>query len=88
MTRKNPADQAGQNSKPEMILPILAVKNSILKKSFSTSQKPIMKWWEETLDHHWPYPVPGDLAPDQARIWKIAEIGHALRVLEGRNEIR
>ena len=88
MTRKNPADQAGQNSKPEMILPILAVKNSIQKKSFSTTHKPFMRWWEDTLDHHWPYPVPADLTPDKERIWKMAEIGHALRVLEGRNEIR
>ena len=85
MTRKSPADQAGQKSKPAMILPILAVKNS-KKKSFSTSQKPFMRWWEDTLDHHWPYPVPADLTPDKERIWKMAEIGHALRVLERRNE--
>lgn len=85
MQRKNPADQAGQKSKPAMILPTVLNKNSIQKKNFPTTRKPFMCWWDDTLDHHWPYPVPADLTPDKQRIWKLAEIGHALRTIERNN---
>ena len=86
MKRKSPADQAGQKTYPAEILPTVLNKNSIQKKNFSTTQKLFMRWWDDTLDHHWPYEVPTDLTPDKQRIWKLAEIGHALRTIERNNE--
>tara|TARA_E500000331_G_scaffold214021_1_gene205263 strand:- start:125 stop:388 length:264 start_codon:yes stop_codon:yes gene_type:complete len=85
MQRKSPADQAGQKIYPAEILTVVSSKNSIKKKNFSTTQKPFMRWWEDTLDHHWPYEVPANLTPDKQRIWKLAEIGHALRTIEAKN---
>tara|TARA_R100001443_G_scaffold38673_1_gene52151 strand:- start:70 stop:333 length:264 start_codon:yes stop_codon:yes gene_type:complete len=85
MKRKSPADQAGQKTYPAEILPAVLNKNSIQKKNFSTTQKLFMRWWDDTLDHHWPYEVPADLTPDKQRIWKLAEIGHALRTIEMNN---
>ena len=85
MKRKSPADQAGQKIYPAEILTVVSSKNSIKKKNFSTTQKPFMRWWEDTLDHHWPYEVPANLTPDKQRIWKLAEIGHALRTIEAKN---
>ena len=85
MQRKSPADQAGQKIYPAEILTVVSSKNSIKKKNFSTTQKPFMRWWEDTLDHHWPYEVPSDLTPEKQRIWKLAEIGHALRTIEAKN---
>tara|TARA_Y100001968_G_C18699526_1_gene410627 strand:- start:144 stop:407 length:264 start_codon:yes stop_codon:yes gene_type:complete len=86
MQRKSPTDQVGQNFISAEILPTVSVKNRIQKKSFSTSQKPFMRWWEDTLDNHWPYPVPADLTPEKQRLWKMAEICHAIRFAEGKNE--
>jgi len=73
-------------SQPALILSLETTTPTISKKSFSTSQKPFMRWWEDTLDHHWPYPVPADLTPEKQRIWKLAEIAHAIRKIEATNE--
>ena len=73
-------------SQPALILSLETTTPTISKKSFSTSQKPFMRWWEDTLDNHWPYPVPADLTPEKKRIWKMAEICHAIRFAEGKDE--
>ena len=73
-------------SQPALILSLETTTPTISKKSFSTSQKPFMRWWEDTLDNHWPYPVPADLSPEKQRIWKMAEICHAIRFAEGKDE--
>ena len=89
MTTKRKAPRQQGSSQPEMILTLETSKPTINRKKIPTSyrtQKPFMRWWEDTLDHHWPYEVPANLTPDKQRIWKLAEIGHALRTIERNNE--
>ena len=46
-----------------------------------------MRWWEDTLDNHWPLDNPPDwdgLSLDQQRIYKLSNLGYALRKMEGR----
>ena len=79
---KNPAYQAGQKSKPALILTTESLPSTASKR-----KKPFMRWWEDTLDNHWPLDNPPDwdgLSLDQQRIYKLSNLGYALRKMEGR----
>ena len=88
MTTKRKAPLTRSNSQPELILSLDSYKPRISKKKISstiTKSTPFMKWWDDTLENHWPLDNPPDwdlLSPSQKRTWKMAAIGYCLRDME------
>ena len=86
-TKKAPHKQG--LSQPELILSLDSYKPNICRKKLPSTRartaKPFMKWWDDTLENHWPLDNPPDwdlLSPSQKRTWKMAAIGYCLRDME------
>ena len=83
-TKKAPHTQG--LSQPELILSLDSYKPNICRKKLPSTRgrtaKPFMKWWDDTLENHWPLETPPDwdlLNSDQKRTYKLATLGYCLR---------